>query len=245
LIEDDNLERVAIEYHKAKLPDMHIEEIAQRYELEWILTHIPKNSKILDLGYGDGINFERFLETGAVTLIEGSELLCEEAKRHVEMNESSAQHEVHHSYFETFVTKKTYDVIIASHVLEHVKDPVQLLQHLSKYLRPDGTLIGIVPNSESFHRRLGVAIGVQKRLDDLSSRDRLVGHRRVYSKRTLTEDLESGGFEITEMRGFMLKPLANSQMLHLEEKVLYGLLKISDELSPEDCANLGFICQLR
>jgi len=37
--------------------------------------------------------------------------------------------------------------------------------------------------------------------------------------------------------------LANHQMLHLEERVLLGLLKMSDEMPTELCANLGFIAE--
>ena len=46
---------------------------------------------------------------------------------------------------------------------------------------------------------------------------------------------------IESHRGFFLKVLANSQMIHLEVGVLEGLLRLSDGLPTEDCANIGFV----
>jgi hypothetical protein len=86
-------------------------------------------------------------------------------------------------------------------------------------------------------------MGLSKKLDDLSERDHLVGHQRVYDLAMLGNDLESAGFVMTNHRGFFAKLLANHQMLHLDERVLLGLLKMSDDMPTELCANLGFVAK--
>jgi 2-polyprenyl-3-methyl-5-hydroxy-6-metoxy-1,4-benzoquinol methylase len=238
----ENLNNIAINYHLQNLPDMHIERICQEYEIDWLLENVKSaGRKVLDLGYGDGVNFESLARNCSLTLVEGSEELAKRAT--VRSSELGIDVDVHCCLFEDFSAATSFDVILASHILEHVDRPVELLSHLSHFLRPGGVLIGLVPNAESLHRRLGVAMGLSKKLDDLSERDHLVGHQRVYDLAMLDNDLESAGFVMTNHRGFFAKLLANHQMLHLDERVLLGLLKMSDDMPTELCANLGFVAK--
>lgn len=47
-----------------------------------------------------------------------------------------------------------FDVITASHVIEHVTDPMQFLMHCRRLLRPGGKLVLRTPNAESFGHAL-------------------------------------------------------------------------------------------
>lgn len=238
----ENLDNIATSYHLQNLPDMHIERICQEYEVSWLLENIKSaGRKVLDLGYGDGVNFELIARNCSLTLVEGSEELAKKAT--LRSAELGLAVDVHCCLFEDFDAVRNFDVIMASHILEHVDRPVELLTDLSQLLRPGGVLIGLVPNAESLHRRLGVAMGLSKQLDDLSERDYLVGHQRVYDLTMLNNDLVKAGFVMTNHRGFFAKLLANHQMLHLDERVLLGLLKMSDEMPTELCANLGFVAK--
>jgi len=238
----ENLDNIALKYHLQNLPDMHIERICQEYEINWLLENIATaGQKVLDLGYGDGVNFEKLARNCSLTLVEGSEELSKSAT--LRSKELGVFADIYCCLFEDFDSVKNFDVILASHVLEHVDQPVELLTHLCQLLKPGGILIGLVPNAESLHRRLGVAMGLSKQLDDLSERDYLVGHQRVYDLVMLRNDLKQGGFVMTNHRGFFAKLLANHQMLHLEERVLLGLLKMSDDMPTELCANLGFVAK--
>lgn len=239
---NENLDNIAIDYHLQNLPDMAIERICQEYEVKWLLEKIKGvGRKVLDLGYGDGVNFEALARNCSLTLVEGSEILAKQARSR--SSELGIPVDVHCCLFEDFSAVKNFDVVLASHVLEHVDTPVELLQNLSQLLRPGGVLIGLVPNAESLHRRLGVAMGLSEHLDDLSQRDLLVGHQRVYDLNMLTGDLSRAGFVIQNHRGFFIKLLANHQMLQLDVKVLLGMLKMSDDMPTELCANLGFIAK--
>ena len=166
----EKLEKIATEYHGAHLEDMWIEKAGQDYEWPWIESHIPTNAHVLDLGYGDGHSFNNLKELTLnrnlrVTMIEGAASLVEIAQKN-----SNSQIEVVNGFFESFESNLKFDVIIASHVLEHVDNPVDLLMHLKRFLADDGKILGIVPNSESIHRRLSVILHLQERLDSLSKR---------------------------------------------------------------------------
>jgi 2-polyprenyl-3-methyl-5-hydroxy-6-metoxy-1,4-benzoquinol methylase len=237
---DSKLDQIAHEYHQRQLPDMHIERICQEYEIKWIMGEIRKvGTTVLDLGYGDGLLFPVLASEVDLTVVEGSKSLAEAAREYAVANGLNAQ--IEHCLFESFESEKRFDVILASHVLEHVGDPVALLLKLKSLLKPNGVIVGIVPNAESFHRKLGWIMGLNRTLDELSARDLMVGHQRVYSLMSLISDLSKAGFKITNHRGFFIKVLANSQMLHLEESVISGMVQLSDSMPTEICANIGFI----
>lgn len=245
MLNEERLDEIAEEYHQANMQDMFIENMGQLYELPWIHSQIRRGSRILDLGYGDGLVFDsllNFAETNdcSVSMIEGSGKLVEQAQKH-----ANGRAKVEQSFFETYTPDRKFDIILASHVLEHVDDPVELLKHMATICNEGARIIGLVPNSGSIHRRLAVLMGLQPYLDSLSPRDNLVGHQRVYSLATLTEDFNSSPWQIKETRGFFLKPLANSQLLSYDKSVIAALLQISDELPTEICANIAFSAELR
>jgi SAM-dependent methyltransferase len=218
---------------------MFIENTCQRYELQWVLKKIAPGQEVLDLGYGDGLFLDAVSLKSRLTLVEGSSELVEEAiSKAKKLNRDVT---IIHSLFENYVPEKKFDVIVASHVLEHVDEPALLLRKIKSWLKPEGQLICIVPNRESLHRRLGLKLNLMQKLDDLSPRDRLVGHQRVYSYATLLMDLNNGGLRTLEARGFFVKSLANSQMLNLSEEVIWGLCEISDDLPVEFGANIGLV----
>ena len=240
----EKLEKIAAEYHGGHLEDMWIEKAGQDFEWPWIESHIPANAHILDLGYGDGHSFNNLKgltlsNNLRVTVIEGAASLVEVAQKN-----SNASIAVVNGFFESFESQLKFDVIIASHVLEHVDNPIELLIHLKRFLADDGKILGIVPNSESIHRRLSVHLNLQERLDSLSKRDHLVGHQRVYSMSSLKADFYEAGLILSESRGFFLKPFSNSQLLPFGMEIIDSLLKVSDELPVEICANIGFVCKL-
>jgi len=245
MLDEARLNEIATEYHQAEMQDMYIENMGQFYEVPWIHSQIPSGSRILDLGYGDGLVFDSLLDFAEensceVTMIEGSGKLVEQARQH-----ASGRAIVEHSFFETYESIEKFDVVLASHVLEHVDHPVAVLNHLSTICYPSARIVGLVPNCESIHRRLAVLMGLQSKLDSLSTRDNIVGHQRVYSLATLHDDFAESPWEITEYRGFFLKPLANSQLLGFDKSLISALLKISDELPTELSANIAFVAELR
>lgn len=238
----EELEEIAKRYHLSEnIPDMFIEAICQKFEINWVSSYISDSDKVLDLGFGDGLFLKAFQDHPNFTILEGSKSLAKHGESAV--RELGSRVKVVHTYFEEYVTQDKYDVIIASHVLEHVKHPEKVLNLCKRWLKDAGVIIVIVPNRESLHRRLGVAMGLQQELDDLSPRDKAVGHLRVYSLESLTKVIEETGFRVLEKRGFFTKALSNAQMLNLDPEVIQGLCELSSSLPVEMSANLGLVCK--
>ena len=232
------LDRIAREYHtSAKVPDKHIEDLCQRYCGDWILQALGPASRVLELGFGEGIITRMMLGARRnLTVVEGSQILHGALQREFGTDLTAI-----HALFEEFSPDAPFDAVVASHILEHVDDPVALLRRIRTWLAPGGRLIVVVPNKEPLHRRLAVLMKLQPKLDSLGARDKLVGHQRVYSHETLAADLKAGGFAVAEATGFFLKPVANSMMLEHSAELLSAMNEIAPQLPKELLANIGVI----
>lgn len=233
-----DLDEIAAEYHGAdKLGDKHIEDAYQARALPWVLRQLAGCERVLEMGYGEG-NFTEELVRNKFrpTLLEGSQVLAEQARQ-----KFGAAVDCRHSMFEDFTVDRPFDAVIASHVLEHVDDPVRLLLKVKQWIAPSGKVIIIVPNKQSIHRQLAVLMGLQPALDTLGVRDKLVGHQRVYSIATLKADVEKAGLRILESKGFFLKVLPNSMMIGYSKELLAALNQISMQIPDELLANIGMV----
>ena len=237
-----DLDKIAADYHGTDaMQDKHIEDICQRHTYEWVLKNIGRARHILEMGYGEG-NFTTILSKldSRLTILEGSPLLVEKARA---IYGNAVRFEC--ALFEEFNPTERYDAIVATHVLEHVDDPIALLRLMKTWLTPLGRIIIIVPNSQSIHRRLAVMMKLQPKLDTLGARDKLVGHQRVYSLGALRQDVRRAGCEVLGQEGFFLKMLPNSMMLGFSKDLIEALNAISPELPDELLGNIGLVARAK
>ena len=236
------LNEIAERYHgKNPMGDKFIEDLAQQYTYDWVFQQMKGCHSVMELGYGEGNFTGALVERGFLpTVLDGSDILLNTAK------------EIHGDkiiakcgLFEEFVPEQKYDCVLATHVLEHVDEPVTLLRHMKKWLTSDGKIIIIVPNKESIHRQLAVLMGLQPALDTLGERDKLVGHQRVYSLSTLEEDVIAADLAVGATAGFFLKTLPNSMMLDFSPELMAALNGIAPDIPKHLLANIGMVCSLR
>jgi 2-polyprenyl-3-methyl-5-hydroxy-6-metoxy-1,4-benzoquinol methylase len=234
------IESIAKDYHGSSQSDLHIENLCQQFEIEWLREKIGYQSSVIDLGYGDGVVSPALARFTELTVVEGSEDLCDKARKFLPPSVN-----VVNEFFENYSPNALADFVVASHVLEHVDEPIQLLRRIRSWIKPDGALIAIVPNKESVHRRIARDMGMISKLDELSNRDLLVGHQRVYGLNELIHHFSEAGFIVEEYRGFFLKPLSNGQMLDWSIPALKSLNEIAATSPPQLCANLAIIGKLQ
>lgn len=178
-----------------------------------------------------------------VDVIDGSSQLLEQVAS--ENAGASAILTTHHALIEEFRPDpgRAWQHIYLTFLLEHLVDPVAVLRRTGKWLMPGGMLFVAVPNADSLHRVLALRMGLIQRTDELSTNDHRVGHRRVYTRSLLRDQLQQAGYRIAKELSIGLKPLTLKQMEHLPANVGEALA-VSGDLAPDHGAYLGVQAQL-
>jgi SAM-dependent methyltransferase len=119
----------------------------------------PEVRTILDVGCGAGDNARLIGELAPNdTEIVGITLSPQEA-----VLAAKQMAEVHVADLDTsdlsFLGERYFDAIILSHVLEHLKDPVEVLRKIVRHLRIGGQMLIAVPNVLEYRNRLRFLIG--------------------------------------------------------------------------------------
>lgn len=135
--------------------------------------------RILDVGCGDGLFFDRLAEFGEVEGVEPSAEVLTPNNRHRSMIYSCP-------FDQNFQPGKAYSLILMLDVLEHLEDPVSALRYAMDLLTPDGILLITVPAFMSLW----------------TNHDRLNHHFTRYTKRTFGRVADQAGFQIQRERYF-------------------------------------------
>lgn len=90
-----------------------------------------------------------------------------------------------------------FDLIIAGHVLEHVKDPWTVVRRLRVLLKPQGQLIGSLPNVRNIKVSLPLLVRGKWAYEDEGILDWT--HTKFFAKSTIEELFESSGFAMDKM----------------------------------------------
>lgn len=176
----------------------------------------------LELGPATGY-MTKFLvhEFEKLTVVEGSKSLIEQIPDEPNLIKI-------HSLFEEFEPTVKFDTIILNHVLEHIENPVNLLNLIYHWLADDGVFIVGVPNAKSFHRLAAVEMGLLKTEYDLNERDHELGHFRVYDLEQLKKQVHSANFKIEKEGGIFLKFLSNAQIEeYLNENIITAYFNLA------------------
>ncbi|MBF0207270.1 MAG: class I SAM-dependent methyltransferase [Oligoflexia bacterium] len=206
------------------------------------LVNFCKGPSILELGCADGLMTDMLSSKFTIVdCVDGSPVMVKRAKKNIKNDEDNVR--FYTSLFEDFTSDRKYKTIVISHVLEHVERPLALLRKFKNFLEPDGRIIICVPNANSFHRKMGVELGILKKITDLSKKDYEVGHRRVYSFHSLRGIINRADLKIINEGGFFLKILSGPQMKIFNRNQLQALFNISNKF-PEYCSEIFCICKV-
>jgi 2-polyprenyl-3-methyl-5-hydroxy-6-metoxy-1,4-benzoquinol methylase len=167
-----------------------------------------KGTHLLDIACGDGLMTEMFAKNFdyVVGVDANGDHLAKAKERLPEVT-------FFECLIEEFNTEDRFDTITMLDLLEHVQDPVAVLQKAASFLKDDGILIVHVPNSQAVNRKLAVLMGTLESCEELTPFDlKIAGHRRSYSLETLANDVTSAGLSLVDTGGIFYKSLSTAQM---------------------------------
>ena len=156
-----------------------------------IISCIGKNKQILDVGCSEGLLSERMYQNNCAVV--GIELDTEAA-----LKAKSFCKEVVIGDVESVDLNPEYlnyfDVIVFADILEHLKDPLEVLKTFKNYLNDKGCIIVSVPNIANWKIRLQLLFGnfEYKEYGILDS-----GHLRFFNEKGIKSLVKDAGFEIS------------------------------------------------
>lgn len=205
--EKDELAFLESVYHTYTVDTSAQTNVMRRLALKTFCPHI-NGGRALELGCSDGFMTSEIASMVThLDVVDGSKAFLAKAR---ERNIENVK--MHFGLFENYDSEHRYDHIIASYILEHVANPVQILKNCARLLAPAGKVYVVVPNARALSRQLAQHMGLLSGLKDLTENDHNHGHRRVYDRASLNADIEQAGLCQIQQGGLMLKILADFQM---------------------------------
>ena len=200
-------EEVQWQEHVARTFDYFdgVGEAAAEYSLGIVKRYLG-GKRILEVGPADGHMTRGLVKDFDLTLVEPSETLCEK------LRQSFPQARVIRTLVEDFIPSERFDNILLCHLLDHVRDPEQVVRMAGSWLSPGGRIIAIAPNSESLHRQAAVRMGLLLTVNSFSERDRIQGKRTIFSREEFRRLFSGAGLEVEFFGGYWLKPVSNRQI---------------------------------
>ena len=241
IIKKENLNKYKEIYLKPT-QERVVDQKRMKLVADYILPKL-KGNRVLELGVGDQIWTPKLIErfTDVVTIDGSSELLAEMKKR---LGEKHWKPVV--SFFENYKPEKPFDIVLMTYVLEHVDNPLEILNLACKsWLKDEGLLVVIVPHALSLHRRLGVKMGLISFSGELGESDRLVGHKWCFSCYEMEKLVMTAGFEVIESKGMFTTIFPNNMLVQCSDEQLRGMFNLGLDLPIEYSSIIYFIAKIK
>ena len=143
-------------------------ESAPRYDFEEIdldsdsvhsdvVKLVDRGSRVLELGPATGYMTHAFVERDCTVV--GIELDADMAERAEEFAERIIVGDLDKLDLEAELGEERFDAIVAADVLEHLRDPLAVLEDLERFLKPDGCFVISFPNVAHGSVRLSLLTG--------------------------------------------------------------------------------------
>ena len=198
---DADDERVALLYAgrlppSATPPGTHVYhrdiDTDTRSSLSVLASLVPPGSQVLDLGTGSGV-LGRHLHEALGCEVDGVTLSAEEQAAARGWYRQLELHDLEDPAWVQHFAVRRYDCIVCADVLEHLRQPEQVLQACATLLRPGGQLLVSIPNVA--YAGMTVALmhgnwnyGTEGLLDRT--------HLRFYTRRSFTQLLQAEGWRV-------------------------------------------------
>jgi|SRR3989344_4230635 len=163
-------------YHQ--LENAHWWFIGRRAAIKQFLRDVSKDAKILDIGCSSGATISELKKTGYKNVY-GADI----SKKAIEECKKNGLDRVYVRDASSLDFKDRFDVVIASDILEHIKEDKKTVKSWNKIMAPNGKIICFVP---AFNYLWSI-------------HDEVNEHYRRYTKKQLKMIFEEAGFSIKKI----------------------------------------------
>lgn len=191
------------------------EPVQAKYRRELVLRLIEQlnPTSILEIGCAEAPIFTDLSAGTTVTVVEPSPVFAENARRQA-IDYPNAR--VIEGFIEDQQIGENYGMVLLSSVLHEVVEPESLLKAIHQLCGQDTLLHINVPNANSLHRQLAVAMGLMADVKEISGTQKSMQQVvPAYDFETLVNLVRRAGFDVVEKGGMFVKPFTHAQMQHL------------------------------
>ena len=142
-----------------------------------------------------------------------------------------------------------YDNIILTHVLEHIDNPIELLNKINtEWLSEKGKLFIVVPNANAPSRQIAVKMGLIEQNTSITPSEKEHGHNITYTLDVLESHAAKSGLNVINRSGIFFKALANFQWDQLlqtdiiSKEYLDGCFALGQQY-PDLCSSIMLVCK--
>jgi SAM-dependent methyltransferase len=191
---------------------------------------------VLDLGCGPG-NLARLLSDAGNTVVgvdsDESSLAAASA-----FCERVVLADLRHDSLGEAVGSSDFDAVVLADVIEHVTNPVALLQKTKGFLRPGGLLYASIPNVAHGAVRLALLRG-----DFAYTRIGIMDetHVRFYTRASIEELFSESGYRIVEMTRTTAPIFVESDLVPLVRRTDFSETVVAEIERDPECETLQFI----
>jgi len=179
-IVDNYIDRLVISYYDGKHPKHHL----WKNHYKFIIDNINQNDKVLDIGCGKSLSYGQELSS-KVDFLDAIDINEDLINSCLKSNKYSNIH-----YYKLDITKelptKSYDVVILSHVLEHLKNPLDILQNIRKITRK--IIVRLPRYDDHWHYLVKKDLGIFYYKDS--------DHKQEFTLETAKKLLQDAGWDI-------------------------------------------------
>lgn len=231
-------ERYAEQYREGAF-EVALVRIRRKHVLRTL--HRYPHRRILEVGCGLEPLFPYVDAYDAYTIVEPSEAFVQNAV--AQAGSDPAVRIVQGTLEEAYdrLTADAYDMIVLSSLLHEVPDPDALLTRVRALCGPATVVHVNVPNVRSFHRLLGVAMGLINDVHQPTQNEIDFQRHTRFDKESLVRKMQAHGFEVLSFATYFVKPFSNKQMEQMlshqiiAPDVIEGLEKMSEHLPDMGC----------
>jgi 2-polyprenyl-3-methyl-5-hydroxy-6-metoxy-1,4-benzoquinol methylase len=193
------------EQAKAAAGGFERERMSSKYDTEPELTSennshtmivelVGHDKTVLDVGAATGYVAELLGERGCK--VTGIEVDPDAARKAEEHCERVITGDIENLDLQAELGEASFDVIVFGDVLEHLKEPLEVLKRFKPFLSPEGYVVASIPNVAHGSVRLALLQG-KFRYQSLGLMDDT--HLRFFTRETVEQMFTDAGFVITEL----------------------------------------------
>lgn len=162
-------------------------------DLGWLLPYLKPNKKFLDVGCSTGY-FGSFIKDHARVTVDGIEISNDKLEAKKVLN-NVFSFDLDNKWPSSF-TKYKYDYVLFGDVLEHLKNPQEILEKIKPQLNTSGYVFVSIPNIAHISTRLELINGSFE-YEDTGILDNT--HLQYFTLHTFTQIAQKAGFDIVEV----------------------------------------------